>query len=209
MFFGNRARLDELESQNSQLERTLANVQSELDAYKSENERLSTIEKEYRELLQTKDTEVSGRLKDAILSMNDQNAEASQNGELLLQGCTRFNDSRELFENIASLLGTTANATHVINNDTLSVAESISNLKTVTEGINGFISLIQGISEQTNLLALNAAIEAARAGEQGRGFAVVADEVRALAQRSSEATNEIATLISQINDEMDGVVGGY
>ncbi|TBR37782.1 methyl-accepting chemotaxis protein [Marinomonas agarivorans] len=94
------------------------------------------------------------------------------------------------------------------------VAQQLDGLLKSADDIQGITQVIQGIAEQTNLLALNAAIEAARAGEQGRGFAVVADEVRNLASKTNDATQQIANMLAEIkadslqtNQDMELVAG--
>ncbi|GGK28513.1 methyl-accepting chemotaxis protein [Pseudomonas koreensis] len=100
----------------------------------------------------------------------------------------------------------TSNSIGVLAVEIGKAVEVVQNLAKDSENINAILTAIRGIAEQTNLLALNAAIEAARAGEQGRGFAVVADEVRNLAQKTQKATEEIQSMIQQLQQGTRDVV---
>jgi len=97
-----------------------------------------------------------------------------------------------------SVVQSTIDAIESVAVDVNSAADVIRNLSQDTDNIGSVLDVIRGIAEQTNLLALNAAIEAARAGEQGRGFAVVADEVRTLASRTQQSTQEIQEMIESL-----------
>jgi methyl-accepting chemotaxis protein len=117
--------------------------------------------------------------------------------------------SIEADQQAANGASTTKNAIdgiYVLVTEIERASEVIKRLDEKSKGVSSVLDVIKGLAEQTNLLALNAAIEAARAGEQGRGFAVVADEVRTLATRSHQATEEIENIIVQLQREAKDAV---
>ena len=99
-----------------------------------------------------------------------------------------------------SVVNNAVSSINTLSNEISNATEVIKQLEANSEEIGSILDVIRGIAEQTNLLALNAAIEAARAGEQGRGFAVVADEVRTLARRTQESTEQIHSMIERLQE---------
>ena len=142
---------------------------------------------------------VSGVVEEMVGSVKEVSANASSAAQAATEADSAAKQGREIVsETVKSING--------LASEVERASDVIKQLEADTSNVGSILDVIKGIAEQTNLLALNAAIEAARAGEQGRGFAVVADEVRTLASRTQDSTQEIQSVIEQLQSAAQSAV---